>query len=89
MAYESSAQTLQTNLMVQLIDTQAAVVPVITVAVEDEEINTIIVNNTPYLQFASQFESWASANRTWFVIIAVSIIVLALIILSFIQSRLK
>jgi hypothetical protein len=87
--FPSALNMAKTKLVVTLFDPQLGEAPVSKEIVVPIEIKAIENKNSAYLQFANQFESWASANRTWFVLIAVMGVVLVLIGLTFLQNRLK
>lgn len=79
----------KTDMVVSLFDPNLGEAQVLEEIVVQDEIRTIENKNSAYLQFANQFESWASKNRTWFVLIAISGVLLLLIGITFLQNRLK
>ncbi|MBI9050801.1 MAG: hypothetical protein JEZ00_15380 [Anaerolineaceae bacterium] len=79
---------INTLFDIQIIDPGAAL------AITDdsqisEEILLIQEENSAYQKFSDDFETWASENRAWFVVITISLLLVLIASLSIIQSRLK
>ncbi len=87
--FPSVAESGKVALMIKLTDPQLGENPVSDEFIVPNEIKEVESENSAYLQFANQFETWASLNRAWFVLISVTAVVLVLILLTFLQNRLK
>jgi hypothetical protein len=81
-------QKINTLFDVNLID-PAALIEQTTEPIVSEEVQAIQEENSAYQQFSDSFDRWASENRAWFVVIAISLILILIATFSIIQNRLK
>jgi hypothetical protein len=81
-------QKVNTLFEVRLIDPNAEIEPT-QESIVSEEVQAIQEENADYQQFSENFDLWASKNRTWFVVIAISLIMILIAAFSIIQGRLK
>jgi hypothetical protein len=79
----------QIHFEVSLFDPTQGDEPIIKEVPVSDEIKIIEEENSAYLQFADQLESWVSTHRALFVLITVTGIVVIIMGLSFLQNRLK
>ena len=86
--YIMDDQKVNTLFQVNLIDPDDGAEPTAT-SIVSEEVQAIQEDNSAYQQFSDQFDQWASENRAWFVVIAISIMLILIASFSIIQNRLK